>query len=568
MYNNKFILFIFTLHYVIQYINAQYCYPNYCENEFTTKSVPASECHFLPLPQSCYKYWFDGFDIVPSGENPTLFKLSANVYRMEEFQRNTTTINLLVTDIDYLRLTIRYQSLLDENNYKCMHVSSYGNKTDLESNNKFSLSCSFLSQSYEGSPYRLQYFVARETWQYSKKLVFIIPHHESIDEQYNNVTTYLPFIYVDVTDAFLFTLYIQPVPAIYNVTGYRIWLINNDTDITNEINVIQSQNEEYINYDFSMYDGIYYFKVAAMHPDCSIYGCVNATSPFISIKDASKRLIIMIISVIWIPPALLYALCHLYKLCKKNAKKRRRKPNCLIVYSPTCESHVTVMTELTKYLRCCNINAVIDMLDISETASKDVELWCKTAFNSADIILFVTSPPFNKHISMKYENVGSYILKLIREDFKQRNKRYYILQLPYCKPTDLPKEAQCFQHFQRFHMPEELAKLVKTVHRYNCVTFFGLSNKDKLLESIKLAQMEMLNDGTTTNNDHKSADETDDLLPSVVSSNNIKNEDLNNEDNNSTSMNDLKDEHNLLKPKIIEIEDEVTVTVHLNPDEK
>ncbi|XP_015175206.1 PREDICTED: uncharacterized protein LOC107065755 isoform X2 [Polistes dominula] len=505
MYNNKFILFIFTLHYVIQYINAQYCYPNYCENEFTTKSVPASECHFLPLPQSCYKYWFDGFDIVPSGENPTLFKLSANVYRMEEFQRNTTTINLLVTDIDYLRLTIRYQSLLDENNYKCMHVSSYGNKTDLESNNKFSLSCSFLSQSYEGSPYRLQYFVARETWQYSKKLVFIIPHHESIDEQYNNVTTYLPFIYVDVTDAFLFTLYIQPVPAIYNVTGYRIWLINNDTDITNEINVIQSQNEEYINYDFSMYDGIYYFKVAAMHPDCSIYGCVNATSPFISIKDASKRLIIMIISVIWIPPALLYALCHLYKLCKKNAKKRRRKPNCLIVYSPTCESHVTVMTELTKYLRCCNINAVIDMLDISETASK---------------------------------------------------------------PTDLPKEAQCFQHFQRFHMPEELAKLVKTVHRYNCVTFFGLSNKDKLLESIKLAQMEMLNDGTTTNNDHKSADETDDLLPSVVSSNNIKNEDLNNEDNNSTSMNDLKDEHNLLKPKIIEIEDEVTVTVHLNPDEK
>ncbi|KAI4486498.1 PREDICTED: uncharacterized protein LOC106791229 isoform X1 [Polistes canadensis] len=559
---NAFKLLIITLYYVTQYVNAQYCYPNYCENVFTTEPVPGSRCLLKPIKNNdCIKLRFDGWNHVPSEEYAALFQLSAYVSRTGEFQGKATTFNLSVTDINFLRLTTRYQSLMDENISTCTHIAFYGNTTDSVPN-KFFLSCPFTNQSYEGSPYRLEYFVSRKTLEYSKKLVFIIPHHESIDEN-NDVTTYLPFIYIDVSDALLFTLYIQPVPAKFNVTRYRIWLTNNSTGVTNEINLSQPENGEHIKYNFSIFDGIYYFKVAAMHPNCSIYGCINATSPFISIREASHRLLIMIISIIWIPPVILYALYHIYKLCKKNAKKDRKKPNCLIVYSPTRESHITVMTELTKYLRCCNINAMIDMFDISETVSKDVELWCRTAFNSADIILIVTSPPSNKHIPIKYENIDSYILQLIRENYGQRNKRYYILQLPYCKPTDLPDEAQ---RFQRFRMPEELAKLVRTVHQVDYVTFFGLSNKEELLESIKLAQMEMLDDGTTS--DHKSADETDDLLPSVVSPNNITNQDLNNEDNNSTSMNVLKNEHNMLKTKYSEIEDGINITVHLDSDEQ
>lgn len=46
------------------------------------------------------------------------------------------------------------------------------------------------------------------------------------------------------------------------------------------------------------------------------------------------------------------------------------RPNCLLVYSPTHPSHVNVMAELTKYLRYCNISAMIDVLDIAETSSK------------------------------------------------------------------------------------------------------------------------------------------------------------------------------------------------------
>lgn len=106
----------------------------------------------------------------------------------------------------------------------------------------------------------------------------------------------------------------------------------------------------------------------------------------------------MIISTVWIPPVILYVLYHLYKLYKKGkiatfakyfckyrvaieiymfssysfveVSKRRRIPKCLLVYSPTRLSHINVMIELAKYLRICDVNAMIDMLDVTDTTDK------------------------------------------------------------------------------------------------------------------------------------------------------------------------------------------------------
>lgn len=555
MYNTVKLLTI-LLCYAFRRANAQYCYPNYCQNVSSTVSVPGLPCLITPIEDDdCMKLRFDGWNHLPPRDGTARFQLSAYVHYAEWPQGKSTAFNLSVTDINFLRLTTRYQSLMNERLSMCTHIALHGNTTDLVPN-KFFISCPFTNQSFEGSPYRLEYSASGKRFEYSKKLVFNVPHHESFDEN-NDVSTYIPFIYIDVSDALLFTLYIQPVPKKFNVTTYRIWLINNSTGATTGTKVVLPQNEEHMQYNFSILEGVHYFQVAALHPNCSIYGCINATSPLISIREASHRLLIMIISIIWIPPVILYALYHIYKLCRKNAKNDRKKPNCLIVYSPTRESHITVMAELTKYLRCCNINAMIDMFDISETVSKDMELWCRTAFHSADIILIVTSPPANKNsVPTIYENIDNYALQLIKENYGQRNKRYYILQLPYCKATDLPDEAQ---RFQRFRMPDELSKLVRTVHNVDYVRFFGLSNKEILLESIKLAQVEMLDDGS----DQKSADETDDLLPSVVP-NNIKKFDL--EDDSVPSRNFTSNESNTSITNDYEADDAKRITVHADSE--
>lgn len=104
-----------------------------------------------------------------------------------------------------------------------------------------------------------------------------------LDED-NDITTYLPFLYIDVTDALLFKLFIQPVPIKFNVTSYRIWLTNNSTGITIDTIISRPLDGNLLQYNFSILDGIYYFQVAALHPNCGIYGCINSTSPFISIS--------------------------------------------------------------------------------------------------------------------------------------------------------------------------------------------------------------------------------------------------------------------------------------------
>ena len=79
-------------------------------------------------------------------------------------------------------------------------------------------------------------------------------------------------------------------------------------------------------------------------------------------------------------------------------------------------------------------------------------------------------------------------LRLIKENYPRRNKRYYAIQFPYCKSDDIPKEAR---HFKRFLMPEELDKLVRTIHQVDYIRYYGVSDRD-FVDSIVLAKMQVI----------------------------------------------------------------------------
>ncbi|KMQ95170.1 hypothetical protein RF55_4630 [Lasius niger] len=171
------------------------------------------------------------------------------------------------------------------------------------------------------------------------------------------------------------------------------------------------------------------------------------------------------------------------------------------------------MAELTKYLRCCNINAMIDMFDIAETANKDPGLWCNTAFQTADVVLVATSPSMSSAKSdttIVYQNVDNHLLRLLKENYPRRNKRYYAIQLPYCKPDHIPEEARLFK---KFRLPEDLTRLVKTIHGISCLRFLATSDTE-LLESIRCASMKVFEDEASST--AKNTDETDGLLPPIV----------------------------------------------------
>ncbi|XP_036142679.1 uncharacterized protein LOC105840082 isoform X2 [Monomorium pharaonis] len=440
----------------------------------------------------------------------TLYAYVTNVSSSEK----TTAFNLSVSDINFHRLITRYQNVDDNDENACRHVEFYGNASHPAPKDLY-VSCPFSGTEYEGAPYRLEYLAIGKNYAYNREYVFQVPRHELIEDGIQ-VETFTPFIYIDVSDPPILALHVQPLPSTYNVTKYKAWLIRNDTGSTIvSTTVLANGNDGHvIRHNFSVPEGVYRVRVAALHPDCGEDGCANSTSPYIHIKHASDRLLIMIISLIWIPPVLLYAVYNVFKLYRKWVLKRLAiRPNCLLVYSPTHPSHVNVMAEFAKYLRYCNINAMIDMFDIAETASKDPGLWCNTAFQTADVVLVVTSPPTsaNSDATIIYRNVDNHLLRLLKENYPRRNKRYYAVYLPYCKPDHIPEEARVFK---KFRIPEDLTRLVKMIHGIACLRFFTSSNHE-LLESIRFATAKISEDEATSAI-VKNTEETDDLLPPIV----------------------------------------------------
>lgn len=78
-------------------------------------------------------------------------------------------------------LTTRYQTLGDEETSACRNVRFYSNVSNLPLQDFF-VSCPFSNSSFENSPYRLEYLVSGPNYEYSRKLVFIVPNHIFIGE--------------------------------------------------------------------------------------------------------------------------------------------------------------------------------------------------------------------------------------------------------------------------------------------------------------------------------------------------------------------------------------------------
>ncbi|XP_066584361.1 uncharacterized protein [Prorops nasuta] len=493
-------LFLIPLCFFSKIVFASYCYPDYCQRSNVTpiEPVPGIHCLLTPIQKNeasnCIHLRFENVNHISPLKDTVKVKLSAYVIHVS--QQKLTAFNLSLTDVNFNSLITRYQSLADETLSACRYINLYRNETHPAPTELY-VSCPFADQSFENVPYHLEYLVTGDDYEYSKKLVFTVPNHNHIDEYETNIKKFAPFIYADVSDTSILTIYIQPAPIRLNVLKYRIWLINNDTNLIIDMKTVLAYEDQHIQHNFTVHEGVHYFKVSAVHPNCGEDGCINSTTPFISIRQHSHRLLIMIISVVWIPPVILYAFYHIFKIYKRKISqiRRQRRPYCLLMYTPSHAAHVNVMATLTKYLRCCNINAMLDIFDIPESKNKDPFLWCNNAFDNAEIILIATSPSLRQNEPPTiYQNIDNHILRLLKENYSQRDKRYYIIQLPYCKASDIPEEAK---HFKRLKLPEHLSKLVKTIHNIDYFGFHNVSDHD-LQESIRSAILEIKENETVT----------------------------------------------------------------------
>ncbi|XP_011299491.1 uncharacterized protein [Fopius arisanus] len=493
-----------------------HCYSEFCRNTSLSlmesqwgKSLENGSCLLTPIQNNsdCKNMKFNGLGRLPPPGVPLAdFELSAYVYH--ERGTKITAFNLTIKDITFRKLVTRYQELVDSTSSYCRHIHFYGlNQANVKPN--LFVSCPFTAEAFEERSYWLEYSIIGDNYEYSRKLLFNVPSHHHIGERVEDVRNYIPFIYVDVSDMPVLRLHIQPLPNKFNISNYRIWVINNETS-TSEITKVKSLNsEEHISHNFSVSDGTHYVYVAAMHPHCGEYGCVNNSLSVITRKQPTRRILIMIISVVWIPPVILYAIYYLYKLYNRNNlfKHVTRRPKCLLVYSPTHMAHVDVVLNLANYLRSCRVAAMVDVLDIPETVTKDPGYWCNEAFKSADTIVVLASPHLGAvSVPVIYKNVDNHALRLLKENYSLRNKRYITIELPYCTYEEIPEEARLFK---RLKLPENLDKLVKYLHNFEFNRCFT-GPSEHLIQSIGLATMEITRERQES---PKNIDETHGLLP-------------------------------------------------------
>ncbi|KAF7996197.1 hypothetical protein HCN44_001829 [Aphidius gifuensis] len=481
------------------------CYSDFCHNNNNNNidnviNINNNEkCYLTSIQrgQDCIDIKFHKYGHAPP-PGVALIDLKLSAYIVNLPHKKITAFNLTINDIKFKRLLTRYQSLGDTASSHCRDSIFHGfDKYNRDKKNLF-ISCPFANSSFEDTDYKLEYLVTFNHYKYSRKLVFNVPNHSSIDEHISSVFEYKPFVYIDVSDVSTLSLFIQPMPNKYNITSYKIWMIKYNTNtIIDVVDVILKYNNDngdnHLQYNFTVSEGIYQFKVASMHPQCGEYGCVNNTLPAISTKYQTKKLFIMIISFVWIPPVLLYAIYYLYSFYKQREIMKKFNQNCLLIYSPTHSAHVNVMISFAKYLKSCGINAMIDVLDIPKTSTRDPAIWCNDAFDKANIILIATSPPPSSSCdntnsaSTIYQNLDNHLLRLVRENYSKNNKKYMKIVFPYCSQNDIPEEARLFK---KFTIPDNLDKMIRYIYQSNKLKLFGKSSKD-LIANINIAMTEI-----------------------------------------------------------------------------
>jgi len=124
--------------------------------------------------------------------------------------------------------------------------------------------------------------------------------------------------------------------------------------------------------------------------------------------------------------------------------------------------------------------------------SQDPGLWCNEAFQTADVVLIVASPivSMQSNVAIVYQNLDNFFLRLLKENYPQRNKRYYAVLLPYCKYDDIPEEARLFR---KYCLPEDVMRLVEIIHGVKYIRFL-MAPDNELLESIRHATKRIYKD--------------------------------------------------------------------------
>lgn len=372
-----------------------------------------------------------------------------------------SVLKILFKDVKWNTLQFRFMEYQNESRTFCRRftVSPYYSIPELF------YDCRWTVKSDFDKTFIFQYEAQNKLYREAGKYWFKLPSYSELDlTNKRDLTQWTPFLYVDVSESPALTVRWLQAPQNFGISKYELKVY--DKDELKETKVFSSTNEEELSYTYSEYFpkyGEYKFEVRLHNDSCKNCTYRSSESPVINVGDSAKWALAVGVIGGLVVTCLLGAIWYSWKRMSKRPKTVK-PPKLLIIYTQSNASHINVVEELAQYLRnFCNVDALLDKLDIPKTKTQDPYEWYNDAFDHLDFVMVVSSPPKCCNQVGLYRDVENIALRLLKNKFSDHNFRYQVFSvlLPYCTEQDIPNEVK---HFLKFRLIKDWDKMLWFIH--------------------------------------------------------------------------------------------------------
>lgn len=300
-------------------------------------------------------------------------------------------LKIIFKDIVWTTLQFRFTEYQNESRTFCRRLTVSSNHSIPE----LLYDCRWTDRSDFDKTFIFQYEAQGKFYTEAGRYWFKLPSYNKLDlTSKEDLTQWTPFLYVDVSESPSLTVRWLQAPQSFGVTKYELKVYGRDE--LKETKVFSSTNEEELSYTYSenfpMY-GEYRFEVRLHNDSCENCTYLKSESPVINVGDSAWWSLAVGVIGGSVVMCLLGAIWYSWKSMLERPKTIK-PPKLLIIYTQSSASHIKVVEELAQYLRnFCNVDALLDKLDIPKTKTQDPFEWYNDAFDHLDFVMVVSSPP-------------------------------------------------------------------------------------------------------------------------------------------------------------------------------
>ncbi|XP_067003177.2 uncharacterized protein [Anabrus simplex] len=335
-----------------------------------------------------------------------------------------SALNLTFVNVKWSNLRVQWKERGGDGKAFCREFVLSPN-VDLSSNVSLFYDCPWLNYSDELHEFDFKYEAQnKETGQIEGKYyIFQLPSNWFIDPIRTSPKNWTVFSYLDISALPILTVRWQQPPSSIAARFYNVSIISNATSDVLDTKIVpadRNRSQQAVNFNGQELTGSVYIAIKIIF-DNGVEGSISR-SPVLFLGD---------------------------------------HPVVLVLYKHVRNSHVKALAAFANCLKeVTQAKVLLDELDIPKSDTKDPFLWYQDAFERAEYILVMASPSVPVVCEEGiYPNVETVGMRLLAGKFSDKNcyKKFFTVVFPYCKVSDIPREAV---NFKRFMLMKDFSKLI------------------------------------------------------------------------------------------------------------